>query len=64
MAAAELRVLALCGSTRKAKHDTEDLPATFNLLRRILMKMIADGIVPSKEALHDLLFGSDQATDA
>lgn len=44
----------------KPKHEAEDLLATFNLLRKILMKIINDGAVPSKEALDAFLFGSTQ----
>jgi len=41
----------------KPKHEPEDLLATFNLLRRILMAIIDRGSVPSKEELEQLLFG-------
>ncbi|MBK6569032.1 hypothetical protein [Candidatus Aalborgicola defluviihabitans] len=41
----------------KPKHQTEDLVATFELLRRILIKIIQQRAVPSKEALDTLLFG-------
>lgn len=46
------------------KHTPEDLLATFNLLRQILMKIIDDGDVPSKESLEALLFGSTQSENA
>ncbi|WEE79520.1 hypothetical protein LZ683_09255 [Comamonas testosteroni] len=48
----------------KPKHEAEDLLATFNLLRQILMKIIDDGSIPSKEALDAMLFNSAQETDA
>lgn len=47
----------------KPKHEAADLLATFNLLRQILMKIIDDGVVPNRESLDALLFGSAQATD-
>lgn len=47
----------------KPKHEAEDLLATFNLLRDILMKIIDRGAVPTKESLDALLFGSLCATD-
>jgi hypothetical protein len=42
----------------KPKHDEEDLLASFNLLRRVLMTIIENKNVPSREDLEDLLFGS------
>ncbi len=41
----------------KPKHEPEDLLATFNLLRPILMAIIDRGSVPSKEELEESLFG-------
>lgn len=41
----------------KPKHQSEDLIATFELLRRILIKMIHARTVPSKEELDARLFG-------
>jgi hypothetical protein len=45
----------------KPKHQPEDLLATFNLLRRVLIKMISSGKVPSKDDLEGMLFGSCNA---
>jgi Apea-like HEPN len=42
----------------KPRHQNADLVATFELLRRILIKMIQQGDVPSKDHLDALLFGS------
>jgi len=42
----------------KPRHDEEDLLGTFNLLRRVLMTIIDNKKVPSREDLEDLLFGS------
>jgi hypothetical protein len=42
----------------KPKHDEEDLLGSFNLLRRVLMTIIDNNRVPSREDLEDLLFGS------
>lgn len=42
----------------KPKHQKEDLVATFELLRRILIKMIHCKCVPSKEQLELSLFGA------
>jgi hypothetical protein len=47
----------------KPKHEAEELLATFNLLRAILMKIIDRGAVPTKESLDALLFGSLSETD-
>jgi hypothetical protein len=41
----------------KPKHEPDDLLATFNLLRRILMAIIDRGSVPSKDELEQSLFG-------
>lgn len=41
----------------KPKHQSEDLIATFELLRRTLIKMIRSRTVPSKEELEARLFG-------
>lgn len=41
----------------KPKHQSEDLIATFELLRRILIKMIHSRAVPSKDDLDSRLFG-------
>lgn len=42
----------------KPKHNSDDLLATFNLLRRVLLTIIEHGKVPSKEDLEAALFGS------
>lgn len=42
----------------KPQHQAEDLLETFELLRRILLKIIQDGHVPSKESLEANLFGA------
>lgn len=42
----------------KPKHQSADLVATFELLRRILIKMIHQRSVPSKDELDALLFGA------
>jgi hypothetical protein len=47
----------------KPKHEAGDLLATFSLLRRILMKIIDRGAVPSKDSLDALLFGVTAAED-
>lgn len=39
------------------KHDGDDLLATFELLRRVLINFIRDGRVPSKQELEGRLFG-------
>lgn len=41
----------------KPKHQSEDLVATFELLRRVLIKMIHLRVVPSKDELDARLFG-------
>lgn len=42
----------------KPKHTSEDLLATFELLRRVLMAMIDAGTVPTKAYLEEQLFGA------
>ncbi len=42
----------------KPKHQAEDLLESFSLLRRVLMKIIDIGEVPTKESLHAALFGA------
>jgi hypothetical protein len=42
----------------KPKHDEEDLLGSFALLRRVLISIIGNEKVPSREDLEDLLFGS------
>ena len=42
----------------KPKHEPEDLLSSFNLLRRVLIAIIASGKVPSKNDLEGMLFGS------
>jgi len=42
----------------KPKHDEEDLLASFNLLRRVLITIIENKKLPTREDLEDLLFGS------
>ena len=41
----------------KPKHQSADLVATFELLRRILIKMVHQRAVPAKDELDALLFG-------
>ncbi|MGN6826075.1 HEPN domain-containing protein [Paucibacter sp. M5-1] len=41
----------------KPKHQSEDLVSTFELLRRVLIKMIHSRAVPSKDELDARLFG-------
>jgi hypothetical protein len=41
----------------KPRHEVDDLLATFNLLRSVLIKIIDRGEVPSKEVLEGWLFG-------
>lgn len=45
----------------KPKHDVDDLLATFNLLRRVLLEIIDRGEVPSKEMLEGALFGAESS---
>jgi hypothetical protein len=40
------------------RHEPEDLLASFNLLRRVLVTIIEQGSVPSKDALEQSLFGA------
>ncbi|ARP82924.1 hypothetical protein CAL12_20300 [Bordetella genomosp. 8] len=42
----------------KPKHQAEDLLETFNLLARVLRKILDDQAVPSKEELESALFGA------
>lgn len=41
----------------KPKHTTDHLLQTFNIVQRVLKRMIEDGEVPTKTALNDLLMG-------
>lgn len=41
----------------KPKHNTEHLTRTFNILQRVLMRMIEEKEVPSKTALNNMLLG-------
>lgn len=43
----------------KPKHNTDHLMQTFNILQRVLMRMIGDKEVPSKTALNNMLLGVD-----
>lgn len=43
----------------KPKHNSDDLLATFNLLRRVLLEIIERGEAPNKEGLEAALFGAD-----
>lgn len=43
----------------KPKHDPEDLLATFELLRKVLIKAIRDEEMPKRDKLDGLLFGSE-----
>jgi hypothetical protein len=45
----------------KPKHNTEHLMQTFNILQRVLMRMIDEKEVPSKTALNNMLLGVNQA---
>lgn len=45
----------------KPKHTTEDILASFNLLRRVLIMIIDGGKIPSKDDLEGMLFGSHNA---
>lgn len=45
----------------KPKHNTDHLMQTFNILQRVLMRMIDDKEVPSKTALNNMLLGVNQA---
>jgi hypothetical protein len=42
----------------KPRHEVDDLLATFNLFRNVLMKIVDRGEVPSKEVLERWLFGT------
>lgn len=46
----------------KPKHNSEDLLATFNLLRRVLFEIIDRREIPSKETLEAALFGAESTT--
>lgn len=41
----------------KPKHNTDHLMQTFNILQRVLMRIIEEKEVPSKKALNDMLLG-------
>jgi len=41
----------------KPKHNTDHLMQTFNILQRVLMRMIDEKEVPSKSALNNMLLG-------
>jgi hypothetical protein len=45
----------------KPKHESQDLLKTFELLRNVLIKIISDRKVPTKNQLEKLLFGDDNA---
>jgi len=42
----------------KPKHNTTHLVQTFNILQRVLVRMIEEGEVPSKTALNNMLLGA------
>jgi len=42
----------------KPKHNTTHLVQTFNILQRVLMRMIEENEVPSKTALNNMLLGA------
>ena len=42
----------------KPKHDTTHLVQTFNILQRVLVRMIEENAVPSKTALNQMLLGT------
>lgn len=42
----------------KPRHAGDDLLATFELLRRVLIRMVEQGAVPSKDKLEETLFGA------
>ena len=48
----------------KPKHEPEDLLHTFNLLRRVLIAIISNRKVPSKDDLEGMLFGSLSNSDS
>ncbi|TGQ92189.1 hypothetical protein EN851_11355 [Mesorhizobium sp. M8A.F.Ca.ET.208.01.1.1] len=41
----------------KPSHDGDDLVATFELVRKVLIKIIREGSVPTKQMLENTLFG-------
>jgi len=41
----------------KSKHDGDDLVRTFELLRKVLIRIIRDGEIPTKQYLENKLFG-------
>jgi hypothetical protein len=41
----------------KPKHNTDHLMQTFNILQKVLRRMIEESDIPSKSALNDMLFG-------
>lgn len=41
----------------KPRHDTSDLLSTFDLVRSVLLRMVREENVPSKQQLEELLFG-------
>jgi hypothetical protein len=41
----------------KPNHETDDLLGTFNLLARVLTRILDDRAVPSKDSLERRLFG-------
>jgi hypothetical protein len=47
----------------KPKHDADDLLATFNLLRRVILEIIDRGEVPTKEKLEAALFGGESSVE-
>lgn len=47
----------------KPKHNSDDLLATFNLLRRVLLEIIEQGEVPNKDTLEAALFGATQSVN-
>ncbi|MCO4881943.1 hypothetical protein VOI32_36405 [Paraburkholderia caribensis] len=42
----------------KPKHNDTHLVQTFNILQRVLVRMIEDNEVPSKAALNNMLLGA------
>ncbi|MBN3723939.1 hypothetical protein [Burkholderia sp. Ac-20379] len=42
----------------KPKHNTMHLVQTFNILQRVLVRMVEEGEVPSKTALNNMLLGA------
>jgi hypothetical protein len=41
----------------KRKHDGDDLVQTFELLRKVLIQIIRDGVMPTRQHLENKLFG-------